>query len=111
MSGDAGVAGVLGSLVAGSNPLEFIVHNTGNNVTDFGGGPTGLDAQVSLSFMQGSPVPEPSTTVPLALVGLAGGFAIRRRQRRCLTHLKRIRHRTANHSIGTQIFPLRRASG
>jgi hypothetical protein len=71
-------AAVDNELVSGSNTLEFIVHNTGGG-TDAGGGPTGLDAQVSLSYST-SAVPEPSAALPLAAAVLIGGFVLRRRR-------------------------------
>lgn len=70
---------VNGELLAGTNTLQFFVGNTGTG-GDAGGGPTGLDAQVSVSFTPASGTPEPATTVPLALLGLGGGFALYRRR-------------------------------
>jgi len=73
---------VLADLVAGSNTLQFVVANTGNGTSDLGGGPTGLDAQVSVGYTPASSsTPEPSTVLPLAIVALLGGFALRRRTR------------------------------
>jgi hypothetical protein len=73
--------GSVAGFVAGLNTLEFIVHNTGNGSSDAGGGPTGLDAQVSVNFTPASAgTPEPTTTVPLALLGLVGGIALYRRR-------------------------------
>ncbi|MGA2878217.1 MAG: PEP-CTERM sorting domain-containing protein [Bryobacteraceae bacterium] len=65
-------------LVSGPNTLEFIVYNTGGG-SDAGGGPTGLDAQVSVNYST-SAVPEPSTTLPLGLAVLLGGWALQRRR-------------------------------
>jgi hypothetical protein len=67
-------AAVISELLPGTNTLQFVVANTGNGGRDAGGGPTGLDAQVSLSY---TAVPEPSTWWLMALA-LAGGFAFRR---------------------------------
>jgi hypothetical protein len=70
------ISSALSDLVAGSNTLQFVVTNHGTG-SDAGGGPTGLDAQITLNYAS---VPEPSATLPLALaVLLGGGFVIRRR--------------------------------
>jgi hypothetical protein len=65
-------------LVAGLNTLQFVVYNIGGG-TDAGGGPTGLNAQVSLGYTTAA-TPEPSTVLPLAAAVLLGGFALRRRR-------------------------------
>jgi hypothetical protein len=78
---DSAVPSITSGFVAGSNTLEFIVHNTGTG-NDAGGGPTGLDAQVALDFTPATAgVPEPSTALPLAALALAGAFVLRRRYR------------------------------
>lgn len=65
-------------LGSGLNTLEFVVYNTGGG-TDAGGGPTGLNAQVSVNYST-SAVPEPSTALPLAVALLLGGWMVRRRR-------------------------------
>jgi hypothetical protein len=69
--------GVDSQLVSGLNTLEFVVYNTGGG-NDAGGGPTGLNAQVSVNYST-SAVPEPSTALPLGLAILLGGWALHRR--------------------------------
>ena len=64
-------------LVSGLNTLEFVVYNTGGG-NDAGGGPTGLNAQVSVNYST-SAVPEPSTALPLGLAIVLGGWALHRR--------------------------------
>jgi hypothetical protein len=71
-------ASVISELVSGANKLDFTVYNTGGGA-DAGGGPTGLDAQVSLNYTT-SAVPEPSSALPLAAAMLLGGFALRRQR-------------------------------
>jgi len=61
---------VTSGFVAGTNTLDFTVHNVG--------GPTGLD--VAVTGTATSAVPEPSTAIPLALCGLVGGLWMRRRR-------------------------------
>lgn len=68
-------AAVNNELVSGLNTLQFVVYNTGGG-TDAGGGPTGLDAQVSVNYS--AAVPEPSTALPVAMAVLIGGFLLRR---------------------------------
>ena len=63
-------------LVSGVNTLQFVVYNTGGG-TDAGGGPTGLDAQVSVNYA--SAVPEPSTALPLTIGVSVAAFFLRRR--------------------------------
>jgi hypothetical protein len=65
-------------LVSGLNTLEFVVYNTGGG-SDAGGGPTGLNAQVSVNYST-SAVPEPATALPLAVAILLGGWVLRRRR-------------------------------
>lgn len=71
-------ASVENELVSGLNTLQFVVSNTGTG-SDAGGGPTGLDAQVSVNYSS-TAVPEPSTILPLIFAALLGGFALRRRR-------------------------------
>lgn len=75
-------AAIDNELVAGLNTLTFVVSNVGAS----GGGPTGLDAQVNLSYtVPGgdtplAPTPEPSSVLPLMGSVLLGGLVLWRRR-------------------------------
>ncbi len=76
---ESGVFTVNSGFLATTNTLDFVVPNSHGDGAPCCG-PTGLDVAASVTASPLSTgTPEPSTTVPLALLGLVGGFAIRRR--------------------------------
>jgi hypothetical protein len=63
------------NFVSGVNTLIFTVTN------DESGGPTGLNAAVTITDGSGSATPEPATFVPLSLALIGGAMVLQRRKR------------------------------